>query len=312
MKKRMTAILALMMLTVCVAAAAEGGAGVTGTSFAALTGLNEAQETLAAGVKIGGAVYSEGDRIEISDQENVRILWDAVSALGTGEKTEAPADGVSARLFFWFRDDTVFELFFKGNTLKTADGEYYALRNEEPLRKALNELKDNSLLTVKIDGYPFVLGKSTPQDLIAAGLNHYVTEEDGTFSFSSDEGESWLYVNTEHGQPDEPILTVNAFWSNMYTEYCGFDGICSIGWLDDPDAVWNPDGYTVDERDNLIEDDEMSAWNHWEGLGRWLTERYGAEVSEEGITEARIQLSDGRTVCVSTNDTPVCISLLPY
>ena len=309
MKKRMTAILALMMLTVCVAAAAEGGS--TGTSFAALTGLKEAQEKVASGMKIGGANYSEGDRIEINDPESVNILWDAISALGTGEKTEAPAGGIPARLAFWFRDDTLFELFFEGTALKTAGGEYYTLRNDEPLRKALNELTDRSRLTLDIDGRACILGKSTPQDLMNAGLDSYITEEDGTIGFTQDDGESWLYVRTEHGKLNEPILTVNAFWSGIPTGYCGFDGICSVGWLDDPDAVWNPDGYTVDERDMLIADGEMSAWNHWEGLGIWLTERYGAKVSDEGIMEARIPLSDGRTVYVSTNGTPVRISLLP-
>ncbi len=294
MKKRIAMILALVMLAACSAAAADGIAEIS-----AIT------------AEPGGAAYTEGDWIDINDRETTLALWDAVKALAIGEKTEALADGINAKLGFWFKDQSSADLFFAGRTLKTAEGEYYTLQNDEALWAALAEMTDHYRLTVKIDGYAFTLGESTPQDLIDTGACDYVMEEDGTISFSCDEGESWIYIRTEHGRLDEPILTVNAFWAETYIDYCGFDGIYSIGWLDDPDAIWSTDGYTVDERDDLIENGEMSGSNQWEGLGLWLTERFGAEESEEGITEAKIPLSDGRTVYVSTHGTPVRISLLP-
>lgn len=309
MKKKIAMILALAMLAACTLAAAEG-------ATQALPGLKEAQETLAAGKDFSAAYYTEGtgfkaDKVEISDREGMSILWGAVNALQIGERTEAPAEGAVSAVSFWFRNNTSFILNFEGQTLKTADGEYYTLRNDEPLRSAVKELTDRYRLTVRIEGHPYVLGESTPQDLMNHGWGKCSVEADGTFSFSDYDGDSWLYVTTEHGQPDEPIRTVNAFWSDLEIEYCGFDGAYGTGWLDDPDAVWSTDGLTVDERDNLIVDGEMSAWNHWEGLGVWLTERFGATLSDEGITEAVVPLSDGRRVYVSTNGTPVYISLLP-
>lgn len=295
------------------------GDGLTETSGGAaqpLPGLKEAQETLAAGKEFSVAYYKEGtgdkaEKVEISDQKGMSILWGAVNALQLGERTEAPTEGTPSEVSFWFRNNTSFILDFEGQTLKTAEGEYYTLLNDEPLRSAVKELTDRYRLTVRIEGVPCVLGESTPQDLIDHGLGEYSIEQDGTISFSDYNGESWLYVNTAHGQLDEPILAVNAFWTKLDIEYCGFDGGYGTGWLDDPDAVWSTDGLTVDERDNLIDSGELLPWDHWEGLGAWLTERFGAVQSEEGITEAAIPLSDGRTVYVSTNGTPVYISLLP-
>ncbi len=291
MKKRIAMILALIMLAAWAAAAAGTG------------------EIPAVGEDPRGAVYSEGDCITINDRETLRILRDAVNALEIGEKTEAPAEGVSAKLGFWFSDQSTADLFFEGHTLKTAEGETYTLRNGEALWKALDGVTDRSRLTVNVDGYPFILGESTPQNMIDTLRCDCEPEGDNTFGISCDHGATWIYIRTEHGQMDEPILTVNAMWTDAYIEYCGFDGIFSIGRLDDPDAVWSPDGYTVDERDYLIEDEGMSAWGHWEGLDAWLTERYGAAPNPDGITEAKIPLSDGRTVQVDTNGTPVCLSL---
>ena len=291
MKKRFAIMLMLTMLAACAAAAGE------------------AAEIPAVGTEPGGAVYSEGDWIEISGRETLHTLQDAVNALEIGEKTETPAEGIPARLGFWFRDGSYINLDFEGHTLKAAEGENYTLRNGEALWKALGEVTDRSRLTVNVDGYPFILGESTPQNMIDTLRCDCEPEGDNTFGISCDHGATWIYIRTEHGQMDEPILTVNAMWTDAYIEYCGFDGIFSIGRLDDPDAVWSPDGYTVDERDNLIEDGEMPSWGHWEGLDAWLTERYGAAANPDGITEAKIPLSDGRTVQVDTNGTPVCISL---
>lgn len=290
MKKWIATMLMLTMLAACAAAAGE------------------AAEIPAVGTEPGGAVYSEGDWIGIDDRETVNTLRDAVNALEIGEKTETPAEGIPARLGFWFRDGSYISLDFEGHTLKAAEGENYTLRNGEALWKALEEVRDRSRLTVGIDGYSFTLGESTPQDMIGTLRCDY-EEGPGFIGISRDHGETWIYVRTEHGQMDEPVLEINVFRADAYIEYCGFDGMFSIGRLDDPDAVWSPDGYTVDERDNLIEDGEMRSWGHWEGLDAWLAERYGAAPNPDGITEAKIPLRDGRTVQVDTNGTPVRISL---
>ena len=170
---------------------------------------------------------------------------------------------------------------------------------------------DQDLLTVRIDGLSFVLGETTMQDIIDNWFFNYTIEQDGTVSLASYEEDGWVYVNTEHGRLDEPIITVNAFWYTTDVEYCGFDGGYTVGWLDDPDVVWATDGLTAEERDNLIDADELSSFGHWNALGAWLTEKFGAKPNEDGILEAQIPLSDGRTLYVQTNNSPPRVSLLP-
>ena len=170
---------------------------------------------------------------------------------------------------------------------------------------------DQDLLTVRIDGLSFVLGETTMQDIIDNWFFNYTIEQDGTVSLASYEEDGWVYVNTEHGRLDEPIITVNAFWYTTDVEYCGFDGGYTVGWLDDPDVVWATDGLTAEERDNLIDADELSSFGHWDALGAWLTEKFGAKPNEDGILEAQIPLSDGRTLYVQTNNSPPRVSLLP-
>ena len=172
---------------------------------------------------------------------------------------------------------------------------------------------DQNLLTVRFpyDTIDCILGETTPQDIIDNWYNKYTIEQDGTVSFAGYDEENWVYVNTEHGRLDEPIITINAFWAPYITEYCGFDGGYTVGWLDDPDVVWATDGLTAEERDNLIDADELSSFGHWDALGAWLTEKFGAKPNEDGILEAQIPLSDGRTVYVQTNNSPVRVSLVP-
>ena len=160
------------------------------------------------------------------------------------------------------------------------------------------------------DEYSYVLGETTPGDMRNDGW--ILSEEnDGAFSLYDNNGEpAGILLYTEHGTPDEPIVTMNAmFQENMLVSYCGFDGIVGI-YADDPDEYWYPDP-TGMELAGLLEDtgERIDLWN---GLVNWLVTDFGAEESEEGIHEAKITLEDGRILYVSSHDSQVRISLTGF
>lgn len=315
MKKIIMILLVLALLATCAAAGAENGN--PSETFASLTGLDEVREKLAAGKKFSVAYCSDGrssglaENFEVDEQADILLLWEAVEALELGEKTEEELTETYPWIHFWLNDNTCFKLQFTGRLLYIAGGECYRLENDSRLWQVMNSLADQYHLALRIDGRPYILGKSTPQDLINYGWDDYTVEQDGTIGFHVDYNDAWIYMYTEHGTLDEPILAVNAFWSESETEYCGFDGAFNDGQLDDPDTVWYEE-MTVDEIMEHYFDDDFKIYGNWEGLRNWLTTMYGAVETDEGICQAMIPLHDGRTVYVSTHDSPVRISLLGF
>ena len=170
--------------------------------------------------------------------------------------------------------------------------------------------EDRALLTVYIGFEPYVLGVSTPKDMIADG---WILERqtDGTFILQSDWGVDGVYVYTEHGELDEPILTVNMMWGEgTYFEYHDFDGL--FGYLaDDPDQIWYPGGMSDELYAELVADNG-SASGIWQSFANWLAAECGGTVTEEGITNAVFTLSDGRPVYVSSHDSPARVSLVGF
>ena len=160
------------------------------------------------------------------------------------------------------------------------------------------------------NGYRYVLGETTPEDMKNDGWI-LSGENDGTFSLYDRDGEpTGVLLRTEHGAPDEPIVTMNAmFQEDILVEYCGFDGLVGIH-ANDPDEYWYPDP-TGMELAGLLEEtgERMDLWN---GLVNWLVTDFGAKESEDGICEAKMTLEDGRTLYVSSHDSQVRISLAGF
>lgn len=194
------------------------------------------------------------------------------------------------------------------NVFMTKDHTQYAVI---PVDEQKEEKPDESaLLTVTFDGHDYTLGKSTPADIAANGwkMNR---EEDGTFTLTDEYHDGMLLVRTENGGADEPITMFNAMWADEYLfEYCGFDGIINPGLAEgeDPDEKWNTD-YPYEVKINAWEDPDIVI-PPWGAMQNWLTAVCGATLSEEGIYEARVPLSDGRTLVIMTHDSPACLELV--
>ena len=308
MKKLIAVLLVLRLAAACAAAAAED-------DFMSLTGLDQLDEEQIAR-NLTTVEYAAGsdfipEQFRMHDRVTVGKLWDAVRALRIGEPTEAPEGATPSRLTFQQLNGGQLE--FVGHVLKTSDGSYYTLENDGQFWETVQEMTDRFRMTVhfSFDMVNCVLGETTPQDIIDNWYNKYTIEQDGTVSFANYDEDCWFYVNTEHGRLDEPIITLNAFWYDYSIEYCGFDGGYSDNWEYDSDIIWATDGLTLEERDKLLYNEEITVSGHWDALGAWLTEKFGAVVNEDGILEAQIPLSDGRTLYVQTNNSPPRVSLLP-
>ena len=175
------------------------------------------------------------------------------------------------------------------------------------------KLTDRDLLSVILlydDEYPVTLGKTTPKDLMERGWS-MSSESDGAMLLHDKGGEdTGIILYTEHGYFDEPILTVNAFWDeNLNVKYCGFDSMIGI-YADDPDEYWHPDPTGRKLYELLYDTGECLGV--WDSMAAWLVKDCGAKQSEEGIYEAEVVLNDGRTVYISSHDSPPRVSLIGY
>ena len=175
-----------------------------------------------------------------------------------------------------------------------------------------SRLTEQDLLAFELNydnGYRYMLGWTTPKDMAKDGWN-LKAEADGAFLlYNKWEEDTGIVLNTEHGAMDEPVLTVNAFADdNMTMSYCGFDGVVGIH-ADDPDENWYPGMSSAVFRELLPDGERI---NLWDGLVNWLVTDFGATQNEDGIYEAKIPLSGGRTLYVSSHDSQVRISLVGF
>ena len=175
-----------------------------------------------------------------------------------------------------------------------------------------SRLTEEDLLSFELNydyGYRYVLGKTTPKDMAADKWNLH-QEEDGAFLlYDRWDQDTGIILYTEHGAMDEPLLTVNAFADdNLTMTYCGFDGGIGI-YAEDPDENWYPGMSTAVFR-ALVPDGERI--NLWDGLVNWLVTDLGAVQNEEGIYEAKVPLSGGRTLYISSHYSQVRISLAGF
>ncbi|MBR2661552.1 MAG: hypothetical protein IKE15_09145 [Clostridia bacterium] len=194
-------------------------------------------------------------------------------------------------------------------TLAVADDGMYRISPEPRPVDGLTE-EELRMMTVRIEGVDYIVGKSTPRDLVRNGWNCF-PELSGAFTFQDPEWNSMIEVTTFGGTLDEPIIYISCqFAYEADIEYCGYDGIIDPDNPDDPDR-----GYFEGEPDDEPgdEDPDESRQRHWTALTGWIHDVIGADqdTSIPG-TSVCCPLSDGRYLYLFSNSSPVSISLSEY
>ena len=172
--------------------------------------------------------------------------------------------------------------------------------------------EEQRLLTVRIDGNDYMLGKTTPRDIIRDGWKCTQTRYG---SFRMESGKQSFYVHTAGDSPDEPVYSVNPSSTH---EYCGFDGFMDPENPEDPDTVWREKARKAAGKDAATGgSDEDNDYNPpFEGLYYWLKTAGIGEVEESTFEEeddihVYVGLSDGRRLkIISRRWFPVHLTLL--
>ena len=280
-----------------------------------LPGLAEIREKIESGSKFSvvirrnsnGAVIFSLDRYL---DEDIHNLWDAANDSTIGEPVEVPAEAPRTYIEFWLASQDFVRLNFAGDYYEAPDGTCYRLENDGRFRELVNAMTDQELAMIRLDYRPVILGKTTPAELVNFGWD-LSFEEDGTIVLSQDGRDGMIFVTTEHASMNRPIMKVNAMWAeDLDIEYFGFDGYVSpyLAEGEDNDQRWNKE-YSYEVLINSWENDDIYI-DRWGALCNWLVDECGAKVSEEGIYEAEVVLSNGQTLYISSHDTAPCISLI--
>lgn len=246
---------------------------------------------------------------DLSELDSKAMSVLAAAANGTVNQGQTGSGDVTVDTS-WMNEDWMDEEWKKACVAAWAEERKEAKEFTAHFTEKLTEQDLLSFVMYAHEDTRYILGKNTPKDMMENGWNVNV-EGDGTFSLSGSFGHpTGVYIHTEHGYFDEPILTMNAFWEeDIEVVYCGFDGLVGIH-SEDPDEYWFPDETGMKLGELLSETGDRS--DLWEGLVNWLVTDLGAKQSEEGIYETKISLSDGRTLYVSSHDSQVRISLVGF
>ena len=201
------------------------------------------------------------------------------------------------------------------------DGMYQTVLMPRPLNTLTEE--EIRLMTVRIEGVDYVVGQSTPRDLIDHGWACF-PELSGVFIFEDPECNNSIEVRTRGESLDEPIISISCqFAYEADIEYCGYDGILDPDNPDDPDWGYfdedpaeEPDDGTDETPDEAAApdpDDEYAWQKQWVALTEWIHDVLGAgqDTSAPG-TSVCYPLSDGRYLYLFSNSSPIVITLSEY
>ena len=141
---------------------------------------------------------------------------------------------------------------------------------------------NDHLLCITIDGADYRIGTSTLIDFVENGWT-YEKENDGVFGLYSPENESWIYVKTLNGSPDDPLRSLDMMWA---------DGVPMV-------------------YQGFSEDDEQTDGQAGQSLWDWLVDSLDARENEEGTLIAKVPLSSGNYVQIETKGVRVRLSIVP-
>ena len=184
------------------------------------------------------------------------------------------------------------------------DGMYQTALMPRPVDTLTEE--ELRLLTVRIEGVDYVVGRSTPRDLIRHGWNCF-PEWTGAFTFQDPEEENTIEVYTAGGSLDEPIIGISCQYAcEIDTEYCGYDGIIDENDPEDPDRV----RFTGETDPDEEPPEEDGRQKQWDALTSWIYNVIGADQHATVFnTSVCYTLSDGRYLYLDSNSSPVVLSL---
>ncbi len=244
-------------------------------------------------------------------------VWNMPEDVLTCIYTDAQGNRLGEIRLFTYTADTNEEGEAILQTLAVADDGMYQIALEPRPVDTLTE-EELRMMTVRIEGVDYTVGKSTPRDLICNGWNCN-PEWNGAFTFQDPEWNNMIEVITAGDSLDEPIIYISLqFAYELDIEYCGYDGILDPDNPDDPDWGYftgdpedrKPETWAEDE-DPGPEDDDWQ--KHWSALTEWIEDVIGAgqDTSEPG-TSVCYPLSDGRYLYFYSASSPVAITLSEY
>ena len=262
-------------------------------------------ETTAVRLKLPGASIYEMEWYNGWNPETVTVQsWDPAVYTDPDRKDEyALGSPVTEYDRIILEPDRVYQ-FTAEWTQDSADDEFgaadYLLITEQMTEDEIAEARareagpyteeDMEYITMKLNGVDYILGSSTPQDLIDHG---WVFSESGdVMVFQDEEGYSDVYTTTAHNQLDEPMISLDAMWAyETRVEYRG------LSWHTGEEDDWDDDNWDEDLDDD-DDDDEL------------YEDEFPTEASVEGIYTSWIPLSTGGEVEIVDHGSPYRITLL--
>ena len=185
-----------------------------------------------------------------------------------------------------------------------ADG-MYQLSILPPSTEALSA-EEREMLTVRIDGADYLIGQSTPRDLINNGWYCYI-EWDGTYSFWDSGRYGVIYARTAGGGVDEPIMSFATEHTDevISISYGSFDGKVVADDPNDQDTrFWKL--MTLAGVTNITAE-ETAAEPWWDGMHYWIKGLGEKKEDEVGNVTVSRPLSNGTMLYIGTN--PVSLDL---
>ena len=173
--------------------------------------------------------------------------------------------------------------------------------------------EEQKLLTLRIDGFDYQLGKTTPREIIRDGWICSLADY-GMYRMENADGTKEFFVSTAGDSLDEPICTVSpSAYPGVVPEYCGFDAFMDPDNPEDPDRIWWEKAKEAGKASEAEADEESGPT--YGGLYYWLSTGTLGEVYQEpdylgGEITVDVTLSDGRRLQIcSTEWKPVHLIL---
>ena len=160
-------------------------------------------------------------------------------------------------------------------------------------------------LTLKVGGFDYQLGKTTPRGIIRDGWKCMLSDY-GTYRMENADGTERFFVHCTGDSLDEPIYSISSSAvSGIVPEYCGFDGYQDPENPEDPDTVWREKAREAAGENG---EDAYGEYNPpFGGLYYWLSTGILGEVYQDpdylgGKITVDVTLSDGRRLQIKLTE----------